>query len=76
MKILPQAGLAVVPEAVLQLHQPVEHARARSSVWSAVDQHLWELISGKTVTLDCENERSYGRLFCKILLPRVRMVRE
>jgi endonuclease YncB( thermonuclease family) len=32
-------------------------------------QHLSELISGKTVTLDCENERSYGRLICKILLP-------
>jgi endonuclease YncB( thermonuclease family) len=32
-------------------------------------QHLSDLISGKTVTLDCENERSYGRLICKILLP-------
>ena len=25
-------------------------------------QHLSELVSGKTVTLGCENERSYGRL--------------
>jgi endonuclease YncB( thermonuclease family) len=32
-------------------------------------QHLASLISGKTVTLECENERSYGRLICKILLP-------
>jgi endonuclease YncB( thermonuclease family) len=32
-------------------------------------QHLSELISGKPVTLDCENERSYGRLICKIVLP-------
>lgn len=32
-------------------------------------QHLAELVSGKTVTLDCENERSYGRLICNILLP-------
>jgi endonuclease YncB( thermonuclease family) len=32
-------------------------------------QHLAGLISGKTVTLECENERSYGRLICKILLP-------
>ena len=31
-------------------------------------QHLSELISGKMVTLDCEDERSYGRLICKILL--------
>jgi endonuclease YncB( thermonuclease family) len=31
-------------------------------------QHLSNLISGKTVTLDCEDERSYGRLICKILL--------
>jgi endonuclease YncB( thermonuclease family) len=31
--------------------------------------HLAGLISGKTVTLDCENEESYGRLICKILLP-------
>ena len=32
-------------------------------------QHLSDLISGKTVSLDCENERSYGRLICKIILP-------
>jgi endonuclease YncB( thermonuclease family) len=32
-------------------------------------QHLSALVSGKTVTLQCENERSYGRLICKILLP-------
>ena len=32
-------------------------------------EHLARLVSGKTVTLDCENERSYGRLICKILLP-------
>ena len=32
-------------------------------------QHLEELVAGKTVTLDCKNERSYGRLICKILLP-------
>jgi endonuclease YncB( thermonuclease family) len=32
-------------------------------------QHLGELISGKTVALECENERSYGRFICKILLP-------
>jgi endonuclease YncB( thermonuclease family) len=32
-------------------------------------QHLIALISGKTVALECENERSYGRLICKILLP-------
>ncbi len=31
-------------------------------------QHLTDLISGKTVALECENERSYGRLICKILL--------
>jgi endonuclease YncB( thermonuclease family) len=32
-------------------------------------QHLAELIAGKAVTLECGNERSYGRLICKILLP-------
>jgi endonuclease YncB( thermonuclease family) len=31
-------------------------------------QHLVSLVSGKTVALDCESERSYGRLICKILL--------
>ena len=31
--------------------------------------HLAGLLSGNTITLDCENERSYGRLICKILLP-------
>jgi endonuclease YncB( thermonuclease family) len=31
-------------------------------------QHLSNLISGQTVTLECENERSYGRLICKIML--------
>lgn len=32
-------------------------------------QHLSEILSGKPVTLECENERSYGRLICKVLLP-------
>lgn len=32
-------------------------------------EHLAGLASGKTVTLDCENERSSERLICKILLP-------
>jgi nuclease-like protein len=27
------------------------------------------MTSGKTVTLECESEKSYGRLLCKILLP-------
>lgn len=26
-------------------------------------------MSGKAVTLQCEYERSYGRLICKVLLP-------
>jgi endonuclease YncB( thermonuclease family) len=34
-------------------------------------QHLSELLSGKTITLDCENERSYSRLICKIVLRNV-----
>jgi endonuclease YncB( thermonuclease family) len=32
-------------------------------------EHLAGLVSGKMVTLDCENERAYGRLISKILLP-------
>jgi endonuclease YncB( thermonuclease family) len=32
-------------------------------------QYLASLISGKTVNLECSDERSYGRLICKILLP-------
>ncbi len=32
-------------------------------------EHLTEILSGKNVTLECENERSYGRLICRILLP-------
>ena len=32
-------------------------------------KNLAGLVSSKTVKLDCENERSYGRLICKILLP-------
>jgi endonuclease YncB( thermonuclease family) len=32
-------------------------------------QYLSEMLSGKTVTLECENERSYGRLICKVMLP-------
>lgn len=32
-------------------------------------QHLSELVSGKPVNLECENERSYGRFICKVLLP-------
>jgi len=32
-------------------------------------QHLSELLSGKTVKLQCENDRSYDRFICKVLLP-------
>lgn len=32
-------------------------------------QHLSELVSGKIVTLECENEKSYRRLICRVLLP-------
>ncbi len=32
-------------------------------------QYLASLVSGKNVTLECENERSYGRMICKVLLP-------
>ncbi len=32
-------------------------------------QHLTSLLSTKTVSLDCEDKTSYGRLICKILLP-------
>jgi len=31
-------------------------------------RHLSTLIAGKTVMLECGNERSYGRMICKILL--------
>ncbi len=32
-------------------------------------KHLSELVSGKSVSLDCGNEQSYGRLVCRVLLP-------
>jgi endonuclease YncB( thermonuclease family) len=32
-------------------------------------QHLAEMVWGETVTLECENDRSYGRLICRVLLP-------
>ncbi len=32
-------------------------------------RHRSELVLGKAVTLQCEYERSYGRLICKVLLP-------
>lgn len=32
-------------------------------------QNLSRLVFGKTVTLDCGKEESYGRLVCKVLLP-------
>jgi endonuclease YncB( thermonuclease family) len=43
-----------------------EHGQAFGSEST---QNLSGLILQKSVTLDCENERSYGRLLCKILLP-------
>jgi endonuclease YncB( thermonuclease family) len=43
-----------------------EHDQAFGSQSTA---NLATLASGKSVTLECENERSYGRLICKILLP-------
>jgi hypothetical protein len=32
-------------------------------------QNLIQLVSGKTVTLDCNGQQSYGRLVCNVLLP-------
>jgi endonuclease YncB( thermonuclease family) len=32
-------------------------------------QYIASLVSGRNVTLECENERSYGRMICKVLLP-------
>jgi endonuclease YncB( thermonuclease family) len=43
-----------------------EHDQAFGSQSTA---NLSALLSGKNVNLECENERSYGRLICKILLP-------
>jgi endonuclease YncB( thermonuclease family) len=33
------------------------------------ENHLRELVFGRTVNLDCQAERSYGREVCKVLLP-------
>jgi endonuclease YncB( thermonuclease family) len=38
------------------------------SFGSQSTQTLASLVSGKNVILDCENERSYGRLICKVQL--------
>jgi endonuclease YncB( thermonuclease family) len=38
------------------------------SFGSQSTQYLASLVSGKNVTLECENERSYGRIICKVLL--------
>jgi endonuclease YncB( thermonuclease family) len=38
------------------------------SFGSQSTQNLASLVSGKNVILDCENERSYGRLICKVQL--------
>jgi endonuclease YncB( thermonuclease family) len=43
-----------------------EHGQAFGSEST---KNLAALLSGKSVNLDCENEKSYGRLLCKILLP-------
>jgi endonuclease YncB( thermonuclease family) len=43
-----------------------EHNQAFGSQSTA---NLAALVSGKTVALECEDERSYGRLICKVLLP-------
>jgi endonuclease YncB( thermonuclease family) len=43
-----------------------EHDQAFGSQSTA---NLTALASGKRVTLECENESSYGRLICKIVLP-------
>ena len=43
-----------------------EHAQAFGTEST---QHLTSLISNKSVELHCSDERSYGRLLCKILLP-------
>ena len=42
---------------------------AKVVVGAQSTQYLASLVSGKNVTLECESERSYGRMICKVLLP-------
>ena len=44
-------------------------AREWHTFMSESRKNLGGLNSGKSVNLDCENQKSYGRLSCKILLP-------
>jgi hypothetical protein len=47
----------------------IDAPESEQSFGAQSTRHLSALVSGKTVTVQCENERSYGRLICKILLP-------
>jgi endonuclease YncB( thermonuclease family) len=47
----------------------IDAPESAQSFGSQSTQHLSDLVSGKTVALECENERSYGRFICKVLLP-------
>jgi endonuclease YncB( thermonuclease family) len=47
----------------------IDAPESAQSFGSQSTQYLNGLVSGKAVRLECENERSYGRLICKVLLP-------
>jgi len=47
----------------------IDAPESSQSFGSQSTRHLNGLVSGKAVRLECENERSYGRMICKVLLP-------
>lgn len=63
--------VALAPNGVVQAVrlEGIDAPESAQAFGSQSTQHLSELISGKTIALECENERSYGRFICKILLP-------
>lgn len=63
--------VALDPKGLVQAVrlEGIDAPESAQSFGAQSTQHLSTLVSGKTVALECENERSYGRFICKVLLP-------
>jgi len=60
--------VAIAPEGVQSVRLAgIDAPESAQAFGTESTRHLSEIVSGRTVALECENERSYGRLICKIL---------
>ncbi len=64
-------NVAIAPEGLVRSIrlEGIDAPESTQGFGADSTQHLSKLVSGKSVALQCKNERSYGPLICKVLLP-------